>query len=132
MTRADALAALAALSALGAALLLSGACRQGTTPAAPGDELAQLGAVVQAAQLTLPVARLTCEALPGEQERQQCQSDLDPLDDALRVAGGVVRSGEVCRSQGDAACVASALDEARRLLPELRRLSGVPAPVGSR
>ena len=131
MTRANLLALLSALCALAGALLLSGACRT-AAPAAPGDELAELGAVVQAAQLTLPVARLTCEALPGEQERQQCQSDLDPLDDALRVAGGVVRSGEVCRSQADAACVASALDEARRLLPELRRLSGVPAPVGSR
>lgn len=131
MNRANILAAIAAVFALAAAALFSGACRQGNAPPAPGDELAQLGAVVQAAQLTLPLARLACEALPGEGERQQCQADLDPLDDALRVAGGVVRTGETCRASGEAACLTSALDEARRLLPLLTRAPGAPPAASS-
>lgn len=131
MNRANILAALAAAFALAAAALFSGACRQGNAPPAPGDELAQLGAAVAAAQLTLPLARLACEALPGEGERQQCQADLDPLDDALRVAGGVVRTGETCRASGEAACLTSALDEARRLLPLLTRAPGAPPAASS-
>lgn len=131
MNRANILAAIAAVLALVGAVLLSGACRQGTTPPAPGDELAQLGAVVQAAQLTLPLARLACEALPGEGERAQCQADLDPLDDALRVAGGVVRTGEACRASGEAACLTAALEEARRLLPLLAQAPGAPPAASS-
>ena len=131
MNRANILAAIAAVFALAAAALFSGACRQGNAPPAPGDELAQLGAAVAAAQLTLPLARLACEALPGEGERQQCQADLDPLDDALRVAGGVVRTGETCRASGEAACLTSALDEARRLLPLLARAPGAPPAASS-
>lgn len=131
MNRANILAAIAAAFALVGAVLLSGACRQGNAPPAPGDELAQLGAAVAAAQLTLPLARLACEALPGEGERQQCQADLDPLDDVLRVAGGVVRTGETCRASGEAACLTSALEEARRLLPLLARAPGAPPAASS-
>ena len=116
-----------ALIAVAVALLAFVALRHAApTSEAPADALGELGAVAEDAERALIVGQLACEAVDAE-ERGACLSRLDDLQAIVRIARGVQVTGETCRRDGQAECLTSALEQARALVPELRRAVAVLA-----
>ena len=117
-----------ALIAFAVALLAFVALRHAAPPTseAPADALGELGAGVTDAERALLVGQLACEAV-AEEERAPCLSRLDELQATVRIARGVQVTGETCRRNGEAECLTSALEQARALVPELRRAVAVLA-----
>lgn len=114
--------ACAAVSALALVVgLVAAGCRQ-PAPAAPAaDDLAELQLLVDEGRAVAPLAHNVCEAL-GVEEAQRCHGTIDALDELLEVAGALASGAQACRDQGDAECVANALETARELAPKVRKL----------
>lgn len=121
-----------ALLAFAVALLAFVALRHAAPPTseAPADALGELGAGVTDAERALLVGQLACEAV-AEEERGACLSRLDELQATVRIARGVQVTGETCRRSGEAECLTTALEQARSLLPELRRALAARTVSGS-
>ena len=117
-----------ALIAFAVALLAFVALRHAAPPTseAPADALGELGALVEDGERALLVGQLACEAV-AEEERAPCLSRLDDLQAIVRIDRGVQVTGETCRRNGEAECLTSALEQARALVPELRRAVAVLA-----
>lgn len=103
----------------------------------PADALGELAAGIEDAERALVVGTLACEVV-REEERGACLAQLDDLQAVVRVARGVQVTGETCRRTGEAECLTSALEQARSLLPDLRRAlaartvsSSAPSASGS-
>lgn len=122
-----------ALIAFAVALLAFVALRHAAPPTgeAPADALGELGALVEDGERALLVGQLACEAV-AEEERGACLSRLDDLQATVRIARGVQVTGETCRREQQAECLTSALEQARALVPELRRaVAALAAPKAS-
>lgn len=108
-----------------------------STEPLPADALGELAARIEDGERALLVGQLACEAV-REEERGACVAQLDDLQAVVRVARSIQVTGETCRRTGEAECLTSALEQARSLLPDLRRAlaarsvnSSAPSASGS-